>query len=161
MATAQAHVDHQHHRQWVLAQIDADPSGKLLTIIRAAVLKFRAGTEVKKLARGVRFVSATPDYLIKELLNEVTLCDLSVFNNIGLEDLRCMWVFALGVTMDYKVPTLQMQVSEYKAWCVERYRSMGNRLEAKSLLQPDWEMDLGYFGFHVPADQLDSEHCVD
>eukprot|EP00974_Lingulodinium_polyedra_P060990 5881609-Lingulodinium_polyedra.AAC.1 len=62
--------------------------------------------------------------------------------------------------MDYAVPTLQMQVAAYKSWCVDRYKAMGNILEAKGIFQPDWEMDLGDFGFHVPAYQLDSENCV-
>lgn len=141
-------------RQWLWDEVTNDqPRGKLLKICIVAIKKSREATaegeqqDEPKLRHGIRFVCNTPDYVMRELLDDI--CGIMELTMLTNEELRVTFRYVFADAPGLKIPESEMLIREYRLWLIGRWQTYGRRLAGHSIAKGglDWEWTVGVFAF--------------
>jgi len=141
--------DHEHEveTQWLMGQVNAKPD--LLRVCRIAIEAREMPQEVEeRVARGVRFLENTPDYICRKTLIEISGMGAGEVASLNKDDLRALFKFVFGDEKGLKVPELEMLLADYMEWLKTRRIQKGRRLEGykwKIDEELDWEFEIGQY----------------
>ena len=122
---------------YLLEAFKKDPS--LVIACKAICRKSMEAKRAKQfLARGVRCLSDAPDFLVKNVLADITPFDRAVYANMATLDCKHLFIWLLGGKAGFRLPSLKMPIEEFMAWCRRNASANTGRISMAQLQNVNW-----------------------